>query len=289
MGETVNTNNITDKPKFGIKKVNRFLPYIALVGIGIGTANFIMNSGLNWIQWTIQSLATSFLIGYTTVVVASNKPWFKFNISPSWRLYVLVFFLFLLAGVFATEVEHMIRSLIFRSEPYEPFNAGKMYLFNGVISLFLGFSLFQNNYFFKNRESVSSESQEDEHSKNHPSQETSKRSDITATIPVKQGENVLLIQTEDVVYFEAYDNYSFVYDTAGKKRLCDYSLRFLEKKLEAKFSRVHRKYIVNERHIKQIRPHLNGRYLIEFSLAGLAPITSSKSYSDTIRKLIRIQ
>ncbi len=275
--------NPMNSERFSFSGANRFIPHITLVGLGIGTANFFLNDNLNWIQWAIQSLSTSFLIGYTTLLVASNKSLFELRIKSKWKLYLFIFSVFLLAGLLATEVEHHIRSLIFKSEPYEPLNGGRMYLFNGVISLVLGFSLFQNNTFFRNKDSNTPENQKDE------TQEALSPNISANSIPVRQGENILLIRTEDVVYFEAYDNYSFVYDSKGEKRLCDYSLLFLEKRLENQFSRIHRKYIVNERHIKQIRPHLNGRYLIEFSHPGLQPITSSKGYADTIRKLIKIQ
>ena len=268
---------------FKFSGANRFLPHIILVGLGIGTANFILNDDLNWIQWAIQSLSTSLIIGYTTLLIASNKSWFEKQIRSKWRLYLFIFLVFLLVGLLATEVEHHIRSLIFQSEPYNPLNAGRMYLFNGVISLVLGFSLFQNNNIFRSRVSNTIENQKD------LAQEPLSPNVNAGSIPVRQGENILLIRTEDVVYFEACDNYSFVYDSKGEKRLCDYSLLFLEKRLKDQFSRIHRKYIVNERHIKQIRPHLNGRYLIEFSQSGLPPITSSKGYSNTIRKLIKIQ
>ncbi|PIB28501.1 LytR/AlgR family response regulator transcription factor [Maribacter sp. 4G9] len=262
--------------KFELKKANRFLPYIVLVGLGIGTANFIMNGDLNWIQWAIQSLFTSFLIGYTTVLVAVNKPWLKININPVWKLYIVLLSIFLIIGFFATEVEHVIRSLIFKSEPYQPFSAGKMYLFNGVISAVLGFSIFHNNHLIQSSNTKSIE-------------KNLKSSDISSSIPVKQGDNILLIPIQEIVYFEAYDNYSFVYDLNGKKRLCDYSLLFLERRLEKKFSRIHRKYLVNENHIKQIKPYINGRYIIEFSIKGLSSITSSKSYSNTIRRIIKIE
>lgn len=275
--------------KFGFKKANRFLPYVVLVGLGIGTANLIINGGLNWVQWVIQSLSTSLLIGYTTVLIGSNKPWFKVYLKPIWKLYVLIFLVFLLAGVLATEMEHVIRSLVFRSEPYLPFTAGKMYLFNGIISLFLGFSFFQNSYLSKIRNSNSIENTTELQNQEQNTKESLKPPDIATSIPVKQGENILLIPIRDIVYFEAYDNYSFVYDLKAQKRLCDYSLLFLEKRLDEKFSRVHRKYIVNAEHIKQIKPHLNGRYHIEFSQKGLLPITSSKSYSKTIRKLIKME
>ncbi len=275
--------------QFELKKANRFLPYIVLVGLGIGTANFIMNGGLNWIQWAIQSLSTSFLIGYTTVLVAINKPWLKININPIWKLYIVLFIAFLFVGFFATEVEHVIRSLIFKSESYQAFSAGKMYLFNGVISAVLGFSIFHNHHLVQTGSTKSVEKQLKLQSEGLLDQKISYSNDITTSIPVKQGDTILLIPTQEIVYFEAYDNYSFVYDLHGKKRLCDYSLLFLEKRLEKKFSRIHRKYLVNEKHIKRIKPYINGRYIIEFTIKGLSSITSSKSYSNTIRRLIKIE
>ena len=275
--------------QFGFKNANRFLPHIALVGLGIGTANFIMNGDLNLIQWALQSLSTSFFIGYTTVLVASNKPWFKFKISPSWKIYILLSIVFIFVGVMATEVEHIIRSLIFGSESFRPFSAGKMYLFNGVISLVLGFSLFQNDHLIQGSKSKSIINNQEFSGDVSSDNKLSRSSDITSSIPVRQGDNILLVPILDIVYFEAYDNYSFVYDVSGQKRLCDYSLLFLEKRLDNVFSRIHRKYLVNENHIKQIKPHINGRYIIEFSQKGLSSITSSKTYSNTIRRLIKIE
>lgn len=270
---------------FSIKKANRFLLHILLVGIGIGTANYIMNGNLNWIQWSIQSIVTSFLIGYTLVAIGLNKTWFTSHFTSKIKLYLFLFSVFFLIGAFATEVEHYIRSLIFQSQDFQPFSSGKMYVFNGIITLILGFSFFLN-YIPKN--STSDESSEYlERQEN----ETTKPLDVTGTmtnIPVKQGETILLIPITDIVYFEAYDNYAFAHIVSGEKRLCDYSLAFLEKRLDKNFSRVHRKYIVNESHIKKIKPHLNSRYIIEFD-NGIDPITSSKSYTMTIRKLIKIE
>ena len=260
-----------------------------MIGLGIGTANFIINDNLNWIQWAIQSLSTSFLIGYTTVLAALNKPWFTKRIKPAWKSYVLLSIVFICVGVLATEIEHLIRSLIFGSEPFRLFSAGKMYLFNGVISTVLGFSLFQNYRLIPGSKSKFIENSEDLSSEVSLETDISRSSDITSSIPVRQGDTILLIPTKEIVYFEAYDNYSFLHDVNGQKRLCDYSLLFLEKRLDNKFSRIHRKYLVNKNHIKQIKPHINGRYVIEFSLKGLSSITSSKTYANSIRRLIKME
>ncbi|MEM9647725.1 MAG: LytTR family DNA-binding domain-containing protein [Bacteroidota bacterium] len=265
---------------FSYKKANRFLPHILVVGIGIGTANYIINDGLNWIQSCVQSLSTSLLIGYSLVAIGVNKSWLKSQIHPSWKLYTVLILFFVFMGMLATEIEHGIRSLVFQSEAFQPCSAGKMYAFNGIISLILGFSFFQNEFFFRNKNAQT------------PDATTSNPGTIKepiTNVPVKEGQNILLIPIADIVYFEAYDNYSFVYDAKGKKRLCDYSLLFLEQRLGSEFPRVHRKYIVNSSHIQHIKPHLNGRYLIVFGLTQLEPISTSKSYATTIRKLIKLE
>ena len=97
------------------------------------------------------------------------------------------------------------------------------------------------------------------------------------------------IPDDEIVYFEAFDNYAFLYNARGEKKLCDYSLLFLEQRLDNTFARIHRKYIVNTNYIKEIRPHLNGRYLILFTTEALDAITSSKSYAAAIRRLIKIE
>ena len=273
-------------PTFQFKHANRFLPHILLVGIGIGTANYIVNENLNWIQWIIQSISTSVIIGYTLVVVGTNRMWLEYHIKANTRLLILAFFIFFLAGLFATEIEHFIRSQVFHNQEFAPFSAGKMYLFNGIISLILGYSFFLSD-FSKRKTLKSTKSQNDLPNTGIPGEKNLESGTIT-NIPVKQGENILLLPIKEIVYFEAFDNYSFVFNSLGEKKLCDYSLLFLEKRLGKNFSRIHRKYIVNENYIKQIKPHLNGRYRIFFNI-GIDPISSSKGYLASIKKLIKIQ
>ncbi|AXT54828.1 response regulator transcription factor [Aquimarina sp. MMG015] len=272
---------------FQFKEANRYLLHIVFVGLGIGTANYIMNGNLNWIQWSIQALATSFIVGYTLVVIILNKSWLKHYFKSKSKLYIFILITFFLIGVLATEIEHIIRSLVFQSQQFLLFSSGKMYLYNGIISLVLGVSFFKNNL-VKNKSSNFVENQVPLDTLKSKETELLDSENCITSIPVKQGDNILLFPIEDVVYFEASDNYSFVYISTGEKRLCDYSLLFLENRLSKNFSRVHRKYIVNESHIRKIKPHLNGRYMIIFE-SKLASIISSKGYSTTIRKLIKIE
>ncbi len=270
---------------FNLKKGLKFLPQILLVGIGIGSANFVMHGENNWLQWTIQAMSTSFIIGYVLVVLSTNRIWLERNLKPSWKRYSIVAFFFIIAALLATETEQIIRSSVFSGGEYQPLSAGKMYLYNSIISLVLGFSFFQ--FDFAKKASGSEDSEQDILLPEGNDPEVVSNDPIRK-IPIKQGENIHFIDLDQVVYFEAHDNYSFVHTAQGQRKLCDYSLRFLESRLGEGFSRVHRKYIVSQHHITKIRPHLNGRYQIAFP-DPVAPITSSKSYTANIRKLIKIE
>ncbi len=253
--------------------VNKYIPFILLVGLGIGTTNYFIHEDLNWLQWIIQSLATSFIIGYALLLIANNKLVFRQISSTKWKLYGMLLVVFILIGVIATEVESIIKNLIFLDNDYVPFSSTGLYIPNSIISIFLGFSFFLNNRLFTEKK--------DNPDLNSEQKEINK-------IPIKQGDKIHLIAIEDIVYFEAYDNYSNLFQIDGKKLLCDYSLIFLENRLPKDFLRIHRKYIINTKHIKEIAPHLNGRYLIRFNTANLEPITSSKSYLKTMRSIVKI-
>ncbi|MEL7530041.1 MAG: LytTR family DNA-binding domain-containing protein [Bacteroidota bacterium] len=266
------------------KSVNRYVPHILVIGIAIGTANYLLHAQFNWLQWLILSCSTSFIIGYSLISFAAHKSWFQQKIQPDWILYILLALAFFVIGALASEVEQIIKNFIFLNEPYRPFAGGNIYGFNGIIALAMGLSFFRNWHFFAGQPSKVELPLEAV-----PDSIASEESITSiAKVPVRKGENIILVALEQIVYFEAYDNYSFLYDLDGNKMLCDYSLIFLEKRLAHNFLRIHRKYIVNANHIKQIKPHLNSRYLIEFEQSGLESISSSKTYAAAMRKLIKI-
>ncbi|MFK7925092.1 MAG: LytR/AlgR family response regulator transcription factor [Bacteroidia bacterium] len=162
-------------------------------------------------------------------------------------------------------------------------------MFNGIISLAMGFSFFLNKHLFPAKYVSADKNQQDLPIQKDELESAIELAAPITKVPVKKGESIILIPAHEIAYFEAFDNYSFLYDLEGKKMLCDYSLLFLEKRLDKNFLRVHRKHIVNTNHIKQIKPHLNSRYLIQFEQPKLDTITSSKSYSMIMRTLIKIE
>ncbi|WGK64852.1 LytR/AlgR family response regulator transcription factor [Croceiramulus getboli] len=275
-----------DSTSFRFKPANRYLLHILLVGLGIGTANYLLQNDLNWMQWCIQSVVTSFMIGYTLVVLGLNRAWLQERLPNLKIRIVMLFFLFTVAGLLATEVEHLMRALIFQNQYWNPFSSGTLYLFNAIIACILGFSFFQTVYSEDSSVAAGPIQAKPKIDPNDIGHE--KHPVILTQIPVKQGEDILLISVQEVLYFEAYDNYAFVYQQSGSKKLCDYSLSFLETRLDASFSRIHRKYIVNQQRIQTIKPHLNGRFILEFG-SGHPTITSSKTYAQTVRDWIKLK
>ena len=107
-------------------------------------------------------------------------------------------------------------------------------------------------------------------------------------VPLKKGDTVILKSLEDVTYFEAYDNYSFLHDLDGNRSLCGYSLAYLETRLDARFLRVHRKYLLNTERVSGIAPHLKGRFVITFTDAKKSSLISSAGFSDEVKALFKI-
>lgn len=97
-------------------------------------------------------------------------------------------------------------------------------------------------------------------------------------IKVKQGLQKIMLQ--DILFFEAYDNYAYVY-TDGQKHLMGHSLKAIEDRLPGRpFLRVHRSYIVNIEKINRI----DEIYLI----IGNHQVPIGKTYRSEIMKHIRL-
>lgn len=261
------------------KEANQNLLWIILVGIGIGIANYAMGHWPNLGQSLVQHVLISLFIGYFLLVICENGLLRLKAAQPDILEYLVLSLLFALVGFIGSEVEPLVRSLVFNQGEYQFFSVPGTNYFNTVISIILGFT-FLNLTRLKQAKQETEEMSKEE--------ETENLKDFLQAIPIKQGEAIALHNVEDILYFEAYDNYSFLYDTKGNKLLCNYSLSFLENRLGEVFLRVHRKYIINTSHIHLIKPHLKGRYVIEFKDQKRSTITSSASYTEAIKALIKL-
>ncbi len=82
-----------------------------------------------------------------------------------------------------------------------------------------------------------------------------KKVDGKITIPQQNGFEVL--ETQNILYCKADDNYTEIYLKDGKKKLVSKTLKYIEDALSsANFSRVHKSYLVN---VDEITKYLKGK------------------------------
>ena len=91
-------------------------------------------------------------------------------------------------------------------------------------------------------------------------------------ISVRRGPGVLLLDPDDIVWFEADDTLVFA-RTAGGRFLVDRTLSDLERQLDGRFFRAHRSCLVNLGKIAEIRPADAGAYTIVCPGAGTVALS----------------
>lgn len=81
-------------------------------------------------------------------------------------------------------------------------------------------------------------------------------------LPITLDGRTLLLPYTQVLFVEAYEDYSFVH-TASQKYLTSYRLKYLEERLGAHgFFRVHRKYLVNLEAVTEIASLPGGAFML---------------------------
>ncbi len=267
-------------PTVDFKEANKNLIWIIAVGVALGIANYALGIWPTLGQSLVQQVSISLVIGYFLILIAANSfLWSWDNISDYKKSTILVV-LFSLVGIIGSEVDGMVRAYGFQQESYTFLQFSGLHLFNSILSTILGFVTL-NWVKSKGKDELVEEKVEKEEVANYLPEKLT-------TIPIRKGENILLHPTNEILFFEAYDNYAFLFDEIGNKHLCNYSLLFLEKKLTPDFLRVHRKYLINKHQVTQIKPHFKGRFVIEFKGKNKMAITSSSSYTDVIKSLTKL-
>jgi two-component system LytT family response regulator len=101
-------------------------------------------------------------------------------------------------------------------------------------------------------------------------------------IPVRSGQDVVLIRTDAIDWIEAMGNYARIHVGAATHMLRE-SMHKLEASLDpSKFARVHRSTIVNVDRIRRMRPMYHGEF--EIVLADGTTVMMSRSYKDRMRE-----
>ena len=110
----------------------------------------------------------------------------------------------------------------------------------------------------------------------------------TTTFPVKVGDKIILIDFQNIAYFQAEDKYVRVFDKKGKSYLGDWSLGQLAKELPSLFIRVHRSYIVNKEMIGEIRKFFKGKFVLTLRDERRTSITTGGTYSEVVGQLLKL-
>ncbi|WP_020567788.1 LytTR family DNA-binding domain-containing protein [Neolewinella persica] len=250
---------------------------IILVGLALGLANYSLGVYESLGRSMVLQVIISLLIGYPSLVIGHNaRQWWPES-TPSYRQQLWLLPAFFLLGLLATEGQLLADYLLFNVQNYRPFQAGGVYLFNGILSGILGMMLKSWR-----PEALPPAAKTSVEAPGIPRQEP------LTKIPLRKGETTAFMALEDIIYFEAYDNYSFLHDSDGQRSLCNYSLVYLESRLDDRFLRVHRKYLINTGQIAGITPHLKGRYVITFTDTKSSSIRSSAGYTDRVKALLQL-
>lgn len=262
------------------KEANQNLIWIIAVGVALGVANYALGIWPTLGQSLVQQVSISLVIGYALILIASNSIAWLENDTANYKKYAVLILLFVVVGVIGSEVDEIVKAYAFEQQSYTFLHLHGVHLFNCILSVILGFVSL--NWVKSRRRNKNQLREIEQVEVDHKLQEK------LTTIPIKKGENILLHPTTGILFFEAYDNYAFLFDLESKKHLCNYSLLYLEKKLAPDFLRIHRKYLINKQQIAQIKPHLKGRFVIEFKGKHKTTITSSTSYTEVIKSLIKL-
>lgn len=113
------------------------------------------------------------------------------------------------------------------------------------------------------------------------------RREIT-TLSVKKGTKFTLVQLSDIVYFEAYDKYTFVHTLNGQKLFCDHMLAVLEEKLSGDFIRVQKSYMVNKQKIAEIHKYSNNRFTLVMNDKDFTRIVTGPSYLSVVKEAFEV-
>jgi two-component system LytT family response regulator len=108
------------------------------------------------------------------------------------------------------------------------------------------------------------------------------------TLSVKRGTKFTLVQLADIVYFEAYDKYTFVHTSNGQKLFCDHMLAVLQEKISDDFIRIQKSYIVNKQKVVEIHKYSNNRYTLILNNKDFTRIVTGPSYLETVKEAFEV-
>lgn len=107
-------------------------------------------------------------------------------------------------------------------------------------------------------------------------------------LPVNQDGRHILIPYTQIVYVEAYEDYSFVH-TAQDRFLTSYRLKNLEARLKPhRFCRVHRKYLVNLDMVTEIASLPGGNFMLRTAGRKKIELPVSRRRIGELKKILQL-
>ena len=103
-------------------------------------------------------------------------------------------------------------------------------------------------------------------------------------INIKDKGQIFRVDVDTIERIEAAGDYMVIY-TADNSLILRETMKDLEKRLDPRvFQRVHRSWIVNLNHVRQVKPHTNGECFLV--LDSGADVKVSRSYRDVVARFV---
>lgn len=107
-------------------------------------------------------------------------------------------------------------------------------------------------------------------------------------LPVKNGDSIILLKKESIVWIGAEGKYTVI-ATKDKRYLSNYTISELEERLASPFFlRIHRSYIVNLKHVVELRRIGDGKVKLITEVKADEDIVVSKNYYEDLKDRLGI-
>lgn len=104
-----------------------------------------------------------------------------------------------------------------------------------------------------------------------------------------QGDRILLVSAGEIQYAETDGGNVWMYTDRGRLRVPQRGFGALEQRLRGQgFLRVHRKYLVNRRHVKEVAPVPNGSIQLLLEVPGGRPIPVARRRTAEVRRSLTL-
>jgi two-component system LytT family response regulator len=110
----------------------------------------------------------------------------------------------------------------------------------------------------------------------------------STTLAVKERDRIMLLNLDEIAYFEADDKYVNVCCANGKRHLLSKSLSQLELELPPQFHRIQRSFIVNQNYVVELERHFKGRFVLKLIDQKKTTIKTGEMYLSKVKEVFGI-